>query len=190
MPTPWTNVYDAIADTAGFAWAGGMNNDRVVRVVRELIPNTLSVPSVTTQINDNDGRPTARVDHVAVMRQGRIVEHGSVERVLQAPEHEYTRSLIAATPRMDSPFPPAPGDAAAPALQVHDLALYHSLRSAVGSRPAELRAVGHTKYLPSPTAATLGSQARALKDSSIAGISSMAGSKMACSPTSPLSGSW
>ena len=32
VPTPWTNVYDAIADNAGFAWAGGMNNDRVVRV--------------------------------------------------------------------------------------------------------------------------------------------------------------
>src|SRR5947207_4031706 len=29
--TPWTNVYDAIADNAGFAWAGGMNNDRIVR---------------------------------------------------------------------------------------------------------------------------------------------------------------
>lgn len=32
VPTPWTNVYDAIADNAGFAWAGGMNNDHVVRV--------------------------------------------------------------------------------------------------------------------------------------------------------------
>ena len=32
VPTAWTNVYDAIVDKAGFAWAGGMNNDRVVRV--------------------------------------------------------------------------------------------------------------------------------------------------------------
>ena len=32
VPTPWTNVYDAISDKAGFAWAGGMNNDRIVRV--------------------------------------------------------------------------------------------------------------------------------------------------------------
>ena len=32
VPTPWTNVYDAISDRAGFAWAGGMNNDHVVRV--------------------------------------------------------------------------------------------------------------------------------------------------------------
>ena len=32
VPTPWTNVYDAIADNAGYAWAGGMNNDRIVRV--------------------------------------------------------------------------------------------------------------------------------------------------------------
>ncbi|MBI4888601.1 MAG: carboxypeptidase regulatory-like domain-containing protein [Acidobacteria bacterium] len=32
VPTPWTNVYDAILDRAGYAWAGGMNNDHVVRV--------------------------------------------------------------------------------------------------------------------------------------------------------------
>jgi virginiamycin B lyase len=32
VPTAWTNVYDAISDKAGFAWAGGMNNDRIVRV--------------------------------------------------------------------------------------------------------------------------------------------------------------
>ena len=32
VPTPWTNVYDAVSDKAGYAWAGGMNNDRIVRV--------------------------------------------------------------------------------------------------------------------------------------------------------------
>jgi streptogramin lyase len=32
VPTPWTNVYDAISDTAGYAWAGGMNNDHIVRI--------------------------------------------------------------------------------------------------------------------------------------------------------------
>ena len=32
LATPWGNVYDAISDTAGFAWAGGMNSDRIARV--------------------------------------------------------------------------------------------------------------------------------------------------------------
>jgi peptide/nickel transport system ATP-binding protein len=37
-------------------------------------------------------------DHVIVMRSGRIVEQGSAEQVLEAPQHEYTRELIAAIP--------------------------------------------------------------------------------------------
>jgi ABC-type glutathione transport system ATPase component len=34
-------------------------------------------------------------DRVAVMRKGRIVEQGAAARVLGAPEHEYTRTLLA-----------------------------------------------------------------------------------------------
>jgi len=37
-------------------------------------------------------------DEVAVMRDGRIVEHGPVERLFGQPEHPYTRALIAAAP--------------------------------------------------------------------------------------------
>jgi peptide/nickel transport system ATP-binding protein len=37
-------------------------------------------------------------DHVIVMRSGRIVEEGSAEQVLEDPQDEYTRELIAAIP--------------------------------------------------------------------------------------------
>jgi ABC-type glutathione transport system ATPase component len=39
-------------------------------------------------------------DTVAVMRRGRLVEYGDCEQVCEAPQHEYTRGLIAATPEM------------------------------------------------------------------------------------------
>jgi peptide/nickel transport system ATP-binding protein len=39
-------------------------------------------------------------DRVAVMQQGRVVELGECEQVCDAPAHEYTRKLIAATPTM------------------------------------------------------------------------------------------
>lgn len=38
-------------------------------------------------------------DKVTVMYQGQVVESGTTEQVLGAPEHEYTKSLIAAVPR-------------------------------------------------------------------------------------------
>ena len=41
-------------------------------------------------------------DRVAVMRQGRLVEHGAVRQILRAPLHEYTRGLLAAVPGMRS----------------------------------------------------------------------------------------
>ncbi|GAA5236965.1 dipeptide ABC transporter ATP-binding protein [Verticiella sediminum] len=39
-------------------------------------------------------------DRIAVMQQGRIVESGDARQILQAPRHTYTRTLLAATPRL------------------------------------------------------------------------------------------
>ncbi|MFF3944057.1 dipeptide ABC transporter ATP-binding protein [Streptomyces sp. NPDC001902] len=40
-------------------------------------------------------------DNVAVMRAGRVVEYGPAGQVYEAPEHEYTKGLLAAVPVLD-----------------------------------------------------------------------------------------
>lgn len=42
-------------------------------------------------------------DTVAVMRAGRIVETGSSRALFDSPQHEYTRELLAAAPRLERP---------------------------------------------------------------------------------------
>jgi peptide/nickel transport system ATP-binding protein len=51
-------------------------------------------------ITHNIGVVEYIADEVAVMRAGRIVEQGACARVLGAPEHEYTRVLLGAVPRL------------------------------------------------------------------------------------------
>ena len=44
-------------------------------------------------------------DRIAVMRQGEIVEIGTSEEITSRPQHEYTRSLLQATPEVTSEAP-------------------------------------------------------------------------------------
>ncbi len=41
-------------------------------------------------------------DEVAVMRAGRIVEHGPTKQVFADPQHDYTRALLSAVPSLES----------------------------------------------------------------------------------------
>jgi peptide/nickel transport system ATP-binding protein len=53
-------------------------------------------------ITHNIGVVEYIADEVAVMRGGKIVEQGDGDTVLNRPQHEYTRTLLAAVPRLDT----------------------------------------------------------------------------------------
>jgi microcin C transport system ATP-binding protein len=76
-------------------------------------------------------------DRVCVMKEGRIVEQGAVERVFASPEHPYTRALISAEPRPD----PAPTQPNAPVvLETSDLKVWFPVK-----RGLMRKVVGHIK---------------------------------------------
>ena len=88
-------------------------------------------------ITHDMGVIAALADDVVVMRAGRIVDRGAVADILGAPVHEYTRELIAATPRMDEAVMPRSGAtheptssiAAEATLEARAVVVQHRLRA-------------------------------------------------------------
>jgi ABC-type dipeptide/oligopeptide/nickel transport system ATPase component len=69
----------------------------IMRLLRELKETT---DMAIVLITHNFGIVKGFADRVIVMYEGRIVEQGDVETVLENPEHAYTRELIACIPRL------------------------------------------------------------------------------------------
>ncbi|MBC3192370.1 ABC transporter ATP-binding protein [Pseudonocardia sp. C8] len=84
--------------------------DLVLETVRRLVTRSRTA---ALYITHDLAVVAGLADRVAVMQAGEVVETGSVQQVLTAPEHPYTRALIAAVPDLDKAVergPAPPGD--------------------------------------------------------------------------------
>ncbi|MGY3451678.1 ABC transporter ATP-binding protein [Bradyrhizobium sp. USDA 4353] len=75
-------------------------------------------------------------DRVAVMRQGRLVETGALDKILRKPEMDYTRNLLASVPSL-IPRPPRPDSTEPVVLETNELGKVYRERSFIG-KPREV----------------------------------------------------
>ena len=106
-------------------------------------------------ITHNMGVVARMCDRVIVMRHGEIVEQGTVDEIFYAPQHDYTKMLLAAVPRLDQPDPPgrpaltpAPAPDITPVLQVEDMKVHFPilLKGGLFGRRKPLKAVNGVSF--------------------------------------------
>lgn len=74
------------------------------QVIEELLLLRKKFGTAMLVITHNVGVVGKMADKIAVMYKGRIVEYGNTSEVLNNPQHDYTRALLAAVPKLNKPF--------------------------------------------------------------------------------------
>lgn len=104
-------------------------------------------------ITHNMGVVARMCDRVIVMRHGEIVEQGTADDIFYAPQHDYTKMLLAAVPRLDQPDPPgrpalAAAPTAEPVLRVEDMKVHFPIQVKGGlfGRRKPLKAVNGVSF--------------------------------------------
>ncbi len=86
---------------------------------------------------------------VCVMKEGQIVEQGSVDQIFSAPTHEYTRRLLRAVPRLGTHTTQViaqTSSATTPLVSVTDLRVEFPVRTGLLSRSQTLHAVAGVSF--------------------------------------------
>ena len=114
--------------------------------VLDLMANLQKEEQTAIALITHDMGVVARMcDKVAVMRFGEYVEEGDAEKVFHAPQHDYTRMLLDAMPRIDEPTEAATTDVDHdnPILEVKDVEVNFDIRINKGlfGKTIPLRAV-------------------------------------------------
>lgn len=108
------------------------NQARILDLLRDLRGR---VSAAMVYVSHDLAALASIADRVAVMQLGRVVEQGTVGQVFAAPEHPYTRKLLAALPRLDAPPAgggPSPVDQKRPPLlSVEALDIRYPVRGSV-----------------------------------------------------------
>jgi oligopeptide/dipeptide ABC transporter ATP-binding protein len=118
---------------------------QLLKLLRELIHERGMALALVTH---DMGVIAALADDVLVMRHGKVLEHAPVQHVLSSPSHEYTRALLAATPRLETPGPRTADvtTAAPPPLTVRNVSVRHRLHGGWLGRARWLPAVEDVSF--------------------------------------------
>ncbi len=125
---------------------------QILDIMRDLMKE---LKTAIAMVSHDMGVIAGIADNVAVMREGDIVEAGSVDDVFYRCRHPYTRTLLDAIPRVDQPPPALPG-AFAPDRHLADTELLKvenlrvtfpvTMRGSVFGKKKQLRAVDDVSF--------------------------------------------